>query len=631
MMNTRLPFLAATLALCPMASALDLIPFGSTWDYMHPTNNVDPADADADFDTTWFLGAADFAASYNGPPFGANPAVNGPPVDSGSGAAPIGYGVIGTIDANLGGFVTMLSTPTSGERGSAYFRHNFTVAVDVDNIAIEIIADDGAVIYLDGVELTRKNFAGPDTFAAPSSTFGIETDTSLLRGRLGGLAAGSHTLAMSVHQLSTTSSDLGFDLRLSDEGFVDPPLGLTAFDGGGASTPFFATGDLGSWVSDDAFSIAVNNGGGAEVRSEVIDLSAIGEVIFTMSLGGREGSGASNFEDDDTLSARLEIETAGGATSTILLVTGGWDLDGNGALNGEEFGAGAAPNAALDFTLNPAVRIPADAVEATLVIDGVNNSDSEAFFAGDAVFALAPVTPIVLGTAEFGAPTDIALLVGPGGWTVAAEKTFALNGTSFVERLVSDPIDVSGAPSASVSLLLTASETSLGSNFEATDQFQARAEVTDANGLGRVIFLQTPADADGNGILSGDEIAVGVDIAEQVSEAIPFTADLPNGTVSVQLVILAVNNSSSETFTLSEVKVGSQAPDFAILSVTSAGGEVDVVWESEAGATYELQFSPDLSGGSFTTVETVVATGLTATTSHVPGTTAGFYRVRRQP
>lgn len=628
-MNSRLPVLAATLALCPLATALDLIPFGSTWDYMHPTDYVDPAAEDIDFESTWFLGATDFTANYNGPAFGAGPAVDG--VESGSGPAPIGYGVVAAIDANLGGIATMLSTPSSGERGSAYFRHNFTVAADVENIAIEVIADDGAVIYLDGVEVTRKNFAGPDTYTAQSSTFGIETNTSLLRGRLGGLTAGDHTLAISVHQLSPVSSDLGFELRLSDEGFADPPLGLTAFGAGGATTPFFASGDLAGWISDNAFSIAINNGGGTEVRSEVVDLSALGEVIFSMSLGGSEGSGGSNFEVDDTLSARLEIETAGGATSTIPLVTGGWDFDGNGALNGEEFGPGAAPNTAVEFTLNPAVRIPADAVEATLVVDGINDSDSETFFFGDALFALAPPTPIVLGTADLAAPTDITLLVGPGGWTVPAEKTFALNSSNIVERIVSDPIDVSAAPSASVSLLLTASETSAGSNFEATDQFQARAEITDANALGRVIFLQTPADANGDGILSGDEIAVGADDDEQVSETLTFTADLPDRTVSVQLVILAINNSLSETFTLSEVKVGPLAPDFAILSVISAGGEVDVVWESEAGATYDLQFSTDLSGGSFTTVETVVATGLTATTSHVPGTTTGFYRVRRQP
>ena len=37
-----------------LASALDLIPFGSDWDYMHPTDALDPAVADDDFNTTGF-------------------------------------------------------------------------------------------------------------------------------------------------------------------------------------------------------------------------------------------------------------------------------------------------------------------------------------------------------------------------------------------------------------------------------------------------------------------------------------------------------------------------------------------------------------------------------------------------
>ena len=52
-----------------LAQAVDLVPFGANWDYMHPNDGTDPAVADTDFDTTWFLAAGDFAATYNGPSF----------------------------------------------------------------------------------------------------------------------------------------------------------------------------------------------------------------------------------------------------------------------------------------------------------------------------------------------------------------------------------------------------------------------------------------------------------------------------------------------------------------------------------------------------------------------------------
>ena len=60
--NTLLLCSLGFVSFTSLSPALDLVPFEATWDYMHPTNNVDPAIADADFDTTWFLGATDFAA-----------------------------------------------------------------------------------------------------------------------------------------------------------------------------------------------------------------------------------------------------------------------------------------------------------------------------------------------------------------------------------------------------------------------------------------------------------------------------------------------------------------------------------------------------------------------------------------
>jgi hypothetical protein len=121
--------------------------FGESWQWLHPQDGVDPAVADTDFNTTWF----NPAAGYDGPTFSA--------------AAPslLGYGAINaaTINTNIG-------EPASGNRYSAYFFRNFTLDTAIDQAVVELLADDGAVIYVDGAEAGRDNFTGADTFVAPA-------------------------------------------------------------------------------------------------------------------------------------------------------------------------------------------------------------------------------------------------------------------------------------------------------------------------------------------------------------------------------------------------------------------------------------------------------------------------------
>ena len=75
-------------------TAQNIIPFGSDWDWLHPTDAVDPADADADFHTTWYN-----SDEYDGPNF------NGPDL------ALLGYGTI-----NWAAITTDIGTPASGDR-----------------------------------------------------------------------------------------------------------------------------------------------------------------------------------------------------------------------------------------------------------------------------------------------------------------------------------------------------------------------------------------------------------------------------------------------------------------------------------------------------------------------------------
>ena len=168
-------FSLETTATAPGAN--DLIATGATWSYLDDGSNQGTAWRETDFD------------------------------DSGwdSGAAQLGFGD--------GDEATVL------DRGhiTYYFRHSITVdnPEDIAGLALAILRDDGAVVYLNGTEVYRTNMPGGTiSYNTPAATavetnqyFEHEFDSS-------GLVAGTNVVAVEVHQSSLTSSDVSFDFSL---------------------------------------------------------------------------------------------------------------------------------------------------------------------------------------------------------------------------------------------------------------------------------------------------------------------------------------------------------------------------------------------------------------------------------
>ncbi|MGO3184500.1 MAG: alkaline phosphatase PhoX [Aequorivita sp.] len=109
-----------------------------------------------------------------------------------------------------------------------YFRYEFNI-VDTSlygDLIFSLLRDDGAVVYLNGVEIIRDNMpAGTinyNTFAAstvPSSdenTFFNFTVANLLQN-------GDNVIAVEIHQRSGSSSDLGFDMATNYVPLVPTP------------------------------------------------------------------------------------------------------------------------------------------------------------------------------------------------------------------------------------------------------------------------------------------------------------------------------------------------------------------------------------------------------------------------
>lgn len=126
---------------------------------------------------------------------------------------------------------------------TSYFRHTFTSSPDdYRALDLELRSDDGAVVYLNGVEIYRFNLpAGPINPATLAlRSLGQEEESRYHHLSLNptSLAAGMNVIAVEVHQASPDSSDLGFDLALRGAAY--------------GSVRFAVIGDYGSGSQDEA-------------------------------------------------------------------------------------------------------------------------------------------------------------------------------------------------------------------------------------------------------------------------------------------------------------------------------------------------------------------------------------------
>ena len=198
---TAVILLAAVLLLFAQTEARSvdqiLIPTGASWIYN---------DSGVDLGTAWR------APGYND---GSWPA----------GFAQLGYGD-GDETTTLG-----FGGNTSNRYITYYFRHRFWVGnpAEFATLNARLLRDDGAVIYLNGMEMARSNMpTGTITAstlapiavanAEESQWFDIPLDPSKL-------VAGINVLAVEIHQSSATSSDISFDLELrAAEAQTPPPV-----------------------------------------------------------------------------------------------------------------------------------------------------------------------------------------------------------------------------------------------------------------------------------------------------------------------------------------------------------------------------------------------------------------------
>lgn len=148
-----------------------------------------------------------------------------------------------------------------------YFRKQINLpAINTvaDTLILELLRDDGAIIYVNGIEVVRDNMpAGPIDYRSKSVAIidGVgETTYYTHRISKNHFTAGINTIAVQVHQRDSISSDLGFDLALREDPrvlFITSPT-TNATINGGVNLPI-------NWVSYpsiDSINIDLSTDGG---------------------------------------------------------------------------------------------------------------------------------------------------------------------------------------------------------------------------------------------------------------------------------------------------------------------------------------------------------------------------------
>ena len=195
------PAAIAVVATNPFVGPRTLIPRGATWRYYDL--GVEPPTLNGQ---TWR------APGY---PAGTWP----------QGPAILGFAGTGTVNP----VATTTRRYVSGSSGpqvtTTYLRTTFTLDTTNNNpqLLMEILRDDGAVVYLNGTEILRENMpAGAITYATYSSSIVGPPAQNTYYSRTAAVAhllrPGTNTVAVSLHQCNAGSTDLYFDFALVQPG-----------------------------------------------------------------------------------------------------------------------------------------------------------------------------------------------------------------------------------------------------------------------------------------------------------------------------------------------------------------------------------------------------------------------------
>lgn len=340
---------------------------GDLWDY-----RVDGGDPGAGWNDTGYAIDAAWNMDTGGTPTGPVPTT-------------IGYGEAPGV------LVTDLGQPASPRPAVTYFRHEFDLA---DPSAVTLFdlymkVDDGAVVYVNGVEVARYNMdldltVDNGTFASDNEASERDWKQIPITCEDVALQPTGNVIAVSLHQENDSSSDIRLDLELiawnaSPDGGSAPavPGGLTVGNATEASL------DLTWDPQADARFFRIERQAAGDVAWEVVEREYPGEFTayvdsnveqgttynYRLSAVNTHGRSACSAPESGTtlvslipviLEEDFEVPNSLGVFTAIDVAEPNaswnwvlWDFGSTGAAQGNNFGGGNGPTEDWLITTNP--------------------------------------------------------------------------------------------------------------------------------------------------------------------------------------------------------------------------------------------------------------------------------------
>ena len=487
------------------------------------------------------------------------------------GAAQLGYG-----DGDETTVVSFGDDPDN-KHITTYFRHVFNVAdpATYDALRVGLLRDDGAAVYLNGVEIVRDNLdAGAPFDQGANATVGggdedtffeFDADASLL-------VAGENILAVEVHQRNGTSSDMSFDLWLDGTGAVTQRLVSEGSqwrfldDGSNLTSPWIASGlDDSSWSRGNA---QLGYGDGDE--GTTIDFGGNPDAKFTTSYFRREFTVSDAAAVNELRLGLLRDDGAAVYLNGVEVVRDNLPPGATFDTFATTFVSGGDEDEFFPFTVDPGLLVDGTNIMAVEVHQSsLTSSDLSFDLTLDIVGAVESFElPLVLDvdhysldlTDQVGEQVDIILsemnpsnpsamtleLIAPDGHTIVATGSPELGPGVAAEDISLAILDFTVAEAGQYGIrvgadgdteyhLLVAEQSivDLEPNNSLTDPIRSLNNVTGAHGYvastnGAITANDPPGDADGGDGTLPDIANIAAEIvADQLNLVVTFHQDLP--------------------------------------------------------------------------------------------------------
>jgi PKD repeat protein len=242
-----------------------------------------------------------------------------------TGAAPLGWG-FADVATNID-----IDGPSTDRPRAAFFATEFEI-VDpgrVLELELDTVANDGVVVYVNGVEVGRHNMPAGDithlTFASSARRVAAaDADPVVIDVPLGLLVEGTNVVAASTHLNYRNTPDLGFGLEaeltaLQSGPVNQPPAAVfdAAVDGLTVSVDASGSSDPESDLASHAWSF----GDGTTGTGATADHTYAAPGVYQVTLTVTDGEGASDVASEDV----VVTDGSEPATTTVIERNALWE------------------------------------------------------------------------------------------------------------------------------------------------------------------------------------------------------------------------------------------------------------------------------------------------------------------